>query len=73
MHSFCEGVQDIKTMLEDCQRALRDLEKVNVLEPNNAFTFKWHGHVKKILKDYQGTLEDLDQADVLEPNNAFTL
>ncbi len=59
-------------MLEDSQGALKDLEKVNVLEPNNAFTFKLHGHVKRILKDYQGAI-DLDKVDVFEPNNAFTL
>jgi len=60
-------------MLEDCQGALKDLNKANVLELNNEFTLKWCGDVKKTLKDYQGTLENLDKVDVLEPNNAFTL
>jgi len=52
---------------------LDDLDKVNVFEPNNAFTLQSRGDVKRILKDYQGASEDLDKADVLEPNNAFTL
>jgi len=52
---------------------LNDLDKADVLEPNNAFTLRSRGDVKKMLKDYQGALNDLDKADVLEPNNAFTL
>jgi tetratricopeptide (TPR) repeat protein len=52
---------------------LEDLDKVDVLEPNNASTLKNHGNVKKMLKEYQGALEDLDKVDVLEPNNASTL
>jgi hypothetical protein len=39
-------------MLEDCQGALEDLDKADVLELNNAFIFKWCGDVKRILKDY---------------------
>jgi tetratricopeptide (TPR) repeat protein len=60
-------------MLEDYQGTLEDLDKANVLEPNNAFFLRSCGEVKRNLKDYQGALEDLDKADVLEPNNAFTL
>jgi len=59
--------------LDDPEGALKDLDKADVLEANNAFTLRWRGNVKKMLEDYQGALEDLDKADVLEPNNAFTL
>jgi regulator of sirC expression with transglutaminase-like and TPR domain len=51
----------------------KDLDKVDVLEPNNAFTLRTRAHVKNTLKDYEGALEDLDKVNVLEPNNAFTL
>jgi len=52
---------------------LKDLDKVDVLEPNNAFTLQCHGNVKRMLENCQGALEDLDKVDVLEPNNEFTL
>jgi len=52
---------------------LQDLDKADVLEPNNAFTLANRGRIKYMLKEYKGALEDLDKADVLEPNNAFTL
>ncbi len=52
---------------------MEDLDKADVLEPNNAFTLMSRGNVKRMLKEYGGALEDLDKADVLEPNNAFTL
>jgi tetratricopeptide (TPR) repeat protein len=58
-------------MLCDYQGALEDLDKANVLEPNNAFRYR--GRVKGMLKEYQGALEDLAKADVLQPNNASTL
>jgi tetratricopeptide (TPR) repeat protein len=60
-------------MLHDYQGTLEDLDKADVLEPNNAFTLTTRARVKRMLHDYQGALEDLDKADVLEPNNAFTL
>jgi tetratricopeptide (TPR) repeat protein len=60
-------------MLEDYQGALEDLNKVDVLEPNDAINLRWRGNVKQKLKDYQGGLEDLNKANVFEPNNAFTL
>jgi tetratricopeptide (TPR) repeat protein len=60
-------------MLDDYRGALEDLDKADVIEPNNAFTLKNRGDVKRMLKEYRGALEDLDKADVLEPNNAFTL
>jgi hypothetical protein len=50
-----------------------DLDKANVLEPNNASTFTSHERVTYMLNDYQRPLDDLDKADVFEPNNAFTL
>jgi len=66
---------------------LEDLDKVDVLEPNNAFTLQSRGDVKrklkyyqgalkdldKMLEDYRGALEDLNKADVFESNNPFTL
>jgi hypothetical protein len=39
-------------MLKDYQGALEDLDKVNVLEPNNVITLRWYGDVKKMSKDY---------------------
>jgi hypothetical protein len=60
-------------MLEDCQGTLEDLNKVNILEPNNTFILQNHGHVKRMLDDCQGALEDMDKTNVLKPNNAFTL
>jgi tetratricopeptide (TPR) repeat protein len=63
----------VKRMLKDYQGALENLDKADVLEPNNAFTLGNCGNVKKMLKDYQGALEDLDKVYVLEPNHAFTL
>ncbi len=53
-------------MLEDCQGTLEDLHKVDVLEPNNEFTLKWHENVKRTLKDYRGTSKDLDKVDVVK-------
>jgi tetratricopeptide (TPR) repeat protein len=52
---------------------LEDLDKADVLQPNNAIVLKRCGNVKRLLKDYQVALEDLDKANVLEPYNAFTL
>jgi tetratricopeptide (TPR) repeat protein len=60
-------------MLKDYQGALNDLDKADVLEPDNAFTLSSRGKVKRMLKVYQGALNDLDKADVLELDNAFTL
>jgi tetratricopeptide (TPR) repeat protein len=60
-------------MLHDYQGALEDLDKANILEPNNAFTLSVRGDVKRMLDDYQGALEDLHKADVLKPKNAIIL
>ncbi len=47
------------------QGALKDLNKANFFEPNNAFILKTHGDGKRMLEDYQGALEDLDNVDFL--------
>jgi tetratricopeptide (TPR) repeat protein len=60
-------------MLKEYQGALEDLDKADVLEPNNASTLRIRAIVKTVLKECQGALEDLDKADVFEPNNASTL
>jgi hypothetical protein len=52
---------------------LEDLDKVNVLEANDAFTLRSCAGVKRMLKDYQGALDNLDKANVLEPNNVVIL
>jgi len=43
-------------MLKEYQRTLEDLDKADVLEPNNAFTLTIRGDVKSMLNDYQGAL-----------------
>jgi regulator of sirC expression with transglutaminase-like and TPR domain len=43
------------------RRALEDLDKANVLEPNNAFTLTNRGKIKGMLENKQGALEDLDK------------
>jgi tetratricopeptide (TPR) repeat protein len=63
----------VKLNLEDYVGTLEDLDKADVLEPNNAFTLMVCGDVKRNLEDYVGALEDLNKVDVLEPNNASTL
>jgi hypothetical protein len=40
-------------MLKDYQGVLNDLDKADVLEPNNPYTLSDRGNVKKMLKDYQ--------------------
>ncbi len=57
---------DVKEMLDDYHKTLKDLDKVN-----NAFILKTHGKVKRMLNDYHETLQDLDKVDVLKPKNAF--
>jgi len=63
----------VKSLLNDYQGALEDLDKADGLKPDNASILQKRGVVKKMLKDYQGTLEDLDKAHVLEQNNVTTL
>jgi len=73
MHPPWGVVENVKKMLKECQGALEDLDKADVLEPNNAFTLMSCARIECKLDDYQGALEDLDKANVLEPNNASTL
>jgi hypothetical protein len=47
---------DVKRLLEDYQGALKDLDKVNVLEPYNVITLGICGNVKMFLANYQRTL-----------------
>ncbi len=60
-------------MLDDHQGALADLNKANILKPNNAFTLNVRAYVKRMFGDYQGALEDLDKVNVIGRNNPFTL
>ncbi len=60
-------------MLEDYQGALKELDKANVSEPNNAISICEVVDVKRMLEDYQGAFKDLHKVDVFEPNNVFTL
>jgi len=43
-------------MLDNYQRALEDIHKADVPNPNNATTFKIRANVKKMLDDYQQAL-----------------
>ncbi len=60
-------------MLEDCERALKDLDKADVFEPSNAFILQIRENVKRMLKDYQGALEDLHKANVFKTKDTFIL
>jgi hypothetical protein len=50
---------------------LKDIDKVHVLQSNNAYTLVICGNVKRILRDCVGALENLDKAHVFKPNNAY--
>jgi len=39
---------NVKTMLDDYEKALEDFDKANVLDPNNAFILQSHGIIKKL-------------------------
>jgi len=52
-------------MSKDYQGALEDLDKVDVLKPNNVFTLIRRANVKNMLKDYQQILENLDKLMIL--------
>ncbi len=45
-------------VLNNYERAFKDLDKVHVLEPNNAFALKTRGNIKYMLHDYQGVALD---------------
>ncbi|CAM6045188.1 unnamed protein product [Sphagnum compactum] len=53
-------------MLKEYQGALEDLDKADVLEPNNAFTLT---SLKYMLDDYQGALETINKVHHLQPND----
>jgi hypothetical protein len=55
-------------MLKD-QGALEDLDKVDVLGPNDAFTLRTRGDLKRMLKDYQGASETIVKVHHLQPND----
>ncbi len=40
-------------MLKDYQGTLKDLDKVDVFNPNNAFILHSHANVKTMFNDYQ--------------------
>jgi hypothetical protein len=42
---------DVERALKDYQRTWEDLDKVDVLEPNNAFTLQRGVYVKTMLED----------------------
>ncbi len=52
-------------MLKDYEGTLKDLDKVDVLELNNASTLMIREDVKRNLQDYVGASEDPDEVDVL--------
>jgi hypothetical protein len=43
-------------MLEDYERTLQDLDRANILQPNDAFILKTQGNMKQMLYDYETTL-----------------
>jgi serine/threonine protein kinase len=60
-------------MLKDYQGALEDLDKADVLEPNDAFTLIIHAYTNWSLNNYQIALETLEKVHVFEPNNHLIL
>jgi tetratricopeptide (TPR) repeat protein len=60
-------------VLKDYQGALEDLDKADVLEPNNAFTLITHANTNLSLNKYQFALETMEKVRVLEPNNYLIL
>jgi len=56
--------EDVKWILKYYQGALKDLDKVHVLEPNNESTLRTCGNVKYMFDDYEKALQDFDKADV---------
>ncbi|CAN5971409.1 unnamed protein product [Sphagnum jensenii] len=60
-------------MLKDYQGGLEDLDKADVLEPNDAFTLITHAYINWSLNKYQFALETMEKVRVLEPNNYLIL
>ncbi len=52
---------------------MEDLDKADVLKPNDAFILTNRANVKYMLDDYRRVLEDLDKADVFKPNDHLIL
>jgi hypothetical protein len=59
-------------MMNDYQGVLKDLNEINVLEPNNLFILQLWGTTKCKSIDY-GALSDLNKANGFQPNDAFIL
>jgi len=78
MYSLCELVERSKgcwmiikelsrsstrLMFLDYQGTLENVDKVDILQPNNAFILRTRAKVKKMLDEYQKALEDLHFAN----------
>jgi hypothetical protein len=59
--------------LEDYHGTSKDLDEVNVLKLNDAFTLRMQGEKKHTSKDLQGTLKDFNNLNDLELNGASML
>jgi hypothetical protein len=57
--------------LNDYQKALHDLDKANVLEPNNACILIVQSYTQWHINIYQLALENLDNVDVLQHQNEY--
>jgi hypothetical protein len=55
-------------MLKEYQGALEDVDKADVLGPNDAFTLRTHEDVKRMLKDYQRASKTIVKVHHLQPN-----
>jgi hypothetical protein len=51
MHSFWRHVEMSKICWKNYHKALEDLDKINVIDANNAIILNNLGDVKKMLKD----------------------
>jgi tetratricopeptide (TPR) repeat protein len=60
-------------MLKQYQGASEDLDKANVLEPNNAFTLTDYAHTNWSLNNYQVALEAMDKLHRLKTTDYFIL
>jgi serine/threonine protein kinase len=52
---------------------LEDLNKADVLEPNDAFTLTAYAHMNLSVNKYQAALEAIDKLHFLQPNDGFIL
>jgi serine/threonine protein kinase len=60
-------------MLHNYQGALEDLDKADVLKPNDAFTLATYAHTNWSLDKYQAAVDAIDKLHFLEPNDDFIL